>query len=114
MMGRDIYMHSETMEQREARLDREGGWKPERKPIQAGDNIVPGVVTEYGVLRLRGGLPVSRTLPLDTRPGKVETLYGHKVRVHKDGTVCDLQGRRIIASKSDAQRAESITGFVRD
>lgn len=72
------------------------------------------VVREYGIKAGPGKLPVSNTLPTVTEPGAPAMMNGHKVIKYPDGTVTDRFGRRVIANKKDARRAEAATGYRRD
>lgn len=81
-------------------------------PRSFGVGVIPAaVVKSYGIQYPGQKLPVSRVLPLDTREGTIVNRNGHKVREHADGTTCDLQGRRVIATKQDIERAEGATEF---
>jgi hypothetical protein len=100
--------------EREARLEREGGWKGMRSPIIAGAILARGIVADYGIKYPGQKLPVSRMLPLDTRPGTIVNRNGHMVREHADGTTSDMAGRRIVATKRDAEMHSAMTGIRRD
>lgn len=81
-------------------------------PRSFGVGVVPAaLVKSYGIQYPGQKLPISRVLPLDTRPGNVVNREGHMVREHADGTTCDMMGRRIVATKQDIERAEGATGF---
>lgn len=101
------------------------GWKPcdaddpgayLRVFTFAGAQKAPGYATNYHA----PGPPVSRSLPRrKMKPGdgsRVVEKYGHKIVKHTDGTLTNLKGQRIIASREDRARAESQTGarFSRD
>ncbi|MGI2905414.1 hypothetical protein [Tolypothrix sp. VBCCA 56010] len=78
----------------------------------AGDHgaMVP-IVREYGVRAAPGKLPVSNTLPTVKEPGAPAIINGHKCIKYPDGTVTDRFGRRVIANRKDAERAEALTGY---
>jgi hypothetical protein len=74
------------------------------------------IVHDAGGVRYKSNpLPVSQTLAeRDTSQGTPETLHGHEVLKYKDGAYTDKQGAWIIRDKSDARRAEELTGTKRE
>lgn len=61
------------------------------------------------------GLPISRALPARYRKkgdgSEIVTISGKKAVRHKDGTLTDLGGRRVIRNREDRARAQDQTGF---
>lgn len=49
-------------------------------------------------------VPVSMSLPLDTREGRASSYFGTPVREHRDGTMSTLRGDRIVRNRDDMQR----------
>jgi len=91
----------------EASLD--GPWK--RLDWTRGGKVDGGVtaVPNCAVTRVKNGLPVSRSAPLKPLTGG-ETSMGGGAFKHKDGTITDRVGRRVIASKADIDRTVKTTG----
>jgi hypothetical protein len=71
---------------------------------------------EEGAVQHRGQeLPVSQSLPRDTRPGRIVHRYGHTVREHDGGkSYTTLEGDRIIDGHDAARRACDETGRTRE
>lgn len=57
-----------------------------------------------GVQHLGQTIPVSRSLPLDYRPGEQVIRYGQRVIERPDGTCSTLDGSRIVDSPEAMKR----------
>lgn len=69
-------------------------------------------VPDAAVKRTKNGLPVSRTLPLQAG-GTVKRVGGQTIKVHENGLRTDLNGRVIVANKSDVAAVKRL-GYERE
>lgn len=117
------YENTETTERRpffykmgeapQQRRDGDGIWQRVYSAFQV--NMKPSNNgCEPNRVRRHGNLPVSLSLPKDTREGTIVTRSGQKVRKHKDGTLSTLSGRPIIRNKKDSDRFAKQMGYVKE
>ena len=87
--------------------------QPARRPLGPGE-VPAGFVKRGGtVAPSANGLPISRSLPIDTRPGEIVTEHGMPVRRHSDGSLSTLQGQPIVRDHRDAANHAARSGFER-
>lgn len=77
---------------------------------------IRGVVSQGGAVKPQANeaLPISRSLPLDDREGRIVNRNGHTVREHDDGTYSTLAGERIVDSTRARDRHCKLTGYEQD
>lgn len=67
--------------------------------------VPAAMVKDSGGVRHRDQtVPVSMSLPLDTREGRSTSYFGTPVREHEDGTMSTLRGDRIVRNAEDMKR----------
>jgi hypothetical protein len=59
-------------------------------------------------------LPISHSLPIDKREGKLVRRGDHVVREHSDGTHSTLRGDRIIDNPKSADTHAKLCGYTRE